>query len=63
MCYSLYRGLNEEAEEEAKLSQAQQRKAYQQLVAEMLAKRAKKQDAGLPGARKDNPIQPNSDAL
>ncbi|QMU27865.1 BCCT family transporter [Adhaeribacter radiodurans] len=63
MCYSLYRGLNEEAEEEAKLGQTQERKAYQQLVAEMLAKRAKKQDAGLPEVRKDNPVQPNPDTL
>ena len=59
MCYSLYRGLDEEAAEESKLGKAQQRKAYQQLVAEMLAKRAQKQDA----ARKDNPTPPNPDAL
>ncbi|WP_026464640.1 BCCT family transporter [Adhaeribacter aquaticus] len=63
MCYSLYRGLNEEAAEEAKLGKAQQRKAYQQLVAEMLVKRAQKQDSSLPGARKDNPTPPNPDAL
>lgn len=43
MCYSLYRGLSEEYEEENKLSQAEQRKGYQQLVTEMLAKRAAKQ--------------------
>ncbi|PTX21120.1 choline/glycine/proline betaine transport protein [Pontibacter mucosus] len=64
MCYSLYRGLGEEAEEESKLGRTQQRKAYQQLVAEMLAKRAQKQDAARTvEARKDNPTPPNPDIL
>lgn len=64
MCYSLYRGLDEEAEEESKLGRTQQRKAYQQLVAEMLAKRAQKQDAARTvEARKDNPTPPNPDIL
>ncbi|RAU82930.1 BCCT family transporter [Pontibacter arcticus] len=63
MCYSLYRGLDEEAAEESKLGKAQQRKAYQQLVGEMLAKRAMKQDTGTTGARKDNSTSPNPDAL
>ncbi|MFD3001619.1 BCCT family transporter [Pontibacter toksunensis] len=44
MCYSLYKGLSEEMEEENKLNTAQQRKDYQQLMAEMLAKRATKQE-------------------
>ncbi|MDX5419056.1 MAG: BCCT family transporter [Hymenobacteraceae bacterium] len=43
MCYSLYRGLSEELEEDTKLGKAQERKAYQQLVSEMLAKRGQKQ--------------------
>jgi len=63
MCYSLYRGLNEEAAEETKLGNAQQRKAYQQLVAEMLAKRAQKQDTQISETRMDNPTPPNPDAL
>ncbi|SFH21026.1 BCCT family transporter [Pontibacter chinhatensis] len=64
MCYSLYRGLDEEAEEESKLGRTQQRKAYQQLVAEMLAKRAQRQDAARTvEARKDNPTPPNPDIL
>ncbi|UOR04078.1 BCCT family transporter [Hymenobacter aerilatus] len=45
MCYSLYKGLNEELEEETRLRSTQQRKAYQQLVSEMLAKRVQKQEA------------------
>jgi choline/glycine/proline betaine transport protein len=44
MCYSLYKGLSEELEEEEKLKKVQQHKDYQQLVAEMLAKRANKQE-------------------
>ena len=44
MCYSLYRGLSEEHEEESRLGKTQQRKDYQQLIAEMLAKRAAKHD-------------------
>ncbi|WP_276497494.1 BCCT family transporter [Pontibacter litorisediminis] len=63
MCYSLYRGLDEEAAEETKLGRAQQRKAYQQLVAEMLAKRAQKQDARVAESRRDNPTPPNPDVL
>ncbi|KAA5547829.1 BCCT family transporter [Adhaeribacter rhizoryzae] len=63
MCYSLYRGLNEEAEEEAKLGQAQQRKAYQQLVAEMLVKRAQKQDAKIAESKNNNPTPPKPDTL
>ncbi|WPP52003.1 BCCT family transporter [Catalinimonas niigatensis] len=63
MCYSLYRGLDEEATEETKLGKTQQRKDYQQLVAEMLAKRARKQDAGMSETRKDNPTPPNPDTL
>ncbi|AKD03660.1 BCCT family transporter [Pontibacter korlensis] len=64
MCYSLYRGLSEELEEETKLGKAQQRKAYQQLVAEMLAKRAQRQDAKATAAiNKDNPTPPNPNAL
>ncbi|MCC9166530.1 BCCT family transporter [Pontibacter harenae] len=43
MCYSLYKGLNEELEEENKLGKAQQRKDYQQQITELLAKRAAKQ--------------------
>ncbi|PRY14205.1 choline/glycine/proline betaine transport protein [Pontibacter ummariensis] len=43
MCYSLYRGLSEELADENKLTKAQQRKDYQQLVTELLAKRAAKQ--------------------
>ncbi|MDX5480273.1 MAG: BCCT family transporter [Hymenobacteraceae bacterium] len=54
MCYSLYRGLDEEAEEESKLGRAQQRKDYQQLVAEVLARRAMKHEAKEPEERKDN---------
>ncbi|NEM97703.1 BCCT family transporter [Pontibacter burrus] len=63
MCYSLFLGLHEEAEEEAKLGKAQQRKAYQQLVAEMLARRAQKQGAKTTGASQDNPELPNTDTL
>ncbi|MDX5396265.1 MAG: BCCT family transporter [Hymenobacteraceae bacterium] len=37
MCYSLYKGLSEELEEENKLKQIQQRKNYQQQLTEMLA--------------------------
>ncbi|GAB3812603.1 BCCT family transporter [Pontibacter rugosus] len=43
MCYSLYKGLSEELEEENKLGKAQQRKDYQQQITELLAKRAAKQ--------------------
>ncbi|ALI99939.1 BCCT family transporter [Rufibacter tibetensis] len=63
MCYSLYRGLNEEAAEETKLGKAQQRKAYEQLVAEMLAKRARKQETRITETRKDTPTPPNPDAI
>ncbi|MCC9135789.1 BCCT family transporter [Pontibacter silvestris] len=55
MCYSLYRGLSEELEEDTKLSTTQQRKDYQQLVAEVLAKRATKQEAGASDKGKDVP--------
>ncbi|MCJ8163398.1 BCCT family transporter [Pontibacter sp. E15-1] len=54
MCYSLYRGLSEELEEENKLGKAQQRKAYQQLVAEALTKRAAKHEAAVE-AKKETP--------
>ncbi|OKL39715.1 BCCT family transporter [Pontibacter flavimaris] len=63
MCISLYRGLSEEADEETRLGKAQQRKAYQQLVAEMLARRAQKQDAKTVESRKDTSISPNPDTL
>ncbi|RIJ34195.1 BCCT family transporter [Pontibacter oryzae] len=53
MCYSLYRGLSEELEEENKLGKAQQRKNYQQLIAEMLAKRATKHEAKAAEQSKD----------
>ncbi|EJF10273.1 BCCT family transporter [Pontibacter sp. BAB1700] len=58
MCYSLYRGLSEELEEELKLGQASERKAYQQLVAEMLAKRAQKQHAPKTAGGESNPNKP-----
>src|SRR5690554_5536079 len=45
MCFSLYKGLKEELEEEIKAGKTSQRKAYQQLVTEMLSKRAQKQEA------------------
>lgn len=45
MCFSLYKGLKEESEEEVKISKTRERKVYQQLVTEMLAKRAQKQEA------------------
>ncbi|MEX2591777.1 MAG: BCCT family transporter [Anditalea sp.] len=45
MCFSLYRGLKEELDEENKAGKTRERKAYQQLVTEMLAKRAQKQEA------------------
>jgi choline/glycine/proline betaine transport protein len=63
MSYSLYLGLKEEADEEEKLGKAQQRKDYQQLVAEMLARRAQKQEARTANARQDNPVSPNPDKL
>ncbi|WP_018479339.1 BCCT family transporter [Pontibacter roseus] len=63
MCYSLYRGLDEEAAEETKLGRAQQRKAYQQLITEMLAKRAQKQDSRTAVPQKDSSIPPNPNAL
>jgi choline/glycine/proline betaine transport protein len=46
MCYSLYRGLSEELEEVNNLNKTQQRKDYQQLLTEMLAKRNAKPEAG-----------------
>jgi choline/glycine/proline betaine transport protein len=58
MCYSLYRGLNEEFEEESKLGQAKERKAYQQLVSEMLAKRAQKQSVPKPAEGENNASKP-----
>jgi choline/glycine/proline betaine transport protein len=57
MCYSLYRGLSEELEEERKLSKTQQRKDYQQLLTEMLAKRSTKQKTGYPDGRGELPPQ------
>jgi choline/glycine/proline betaine transport protein len=54
MCYSLYRGLSEELAEENKLGKAQQRKDYQQLVAEVMAKRATKQAVKTLEERKDD---------
>ena len=59
MSYSLYLGLDEEE----KLGKAQQRKDYQQLVADMLARRAQKQEARTTNARQDNPVSPNPDVL
>ncbi|WP_299702020.1 BCCT family transporter [uncultured Pontibacter sp.] len=58
MCYSLYRGLSEELEEYNKLGQAKERKAYQQLVSEMLAKRAQKQSVPKPAEGETNPSKP-----
>ena len=58
MCYSLYRGLNDELAEENKLGKAQQRKAYQQLVTEVLAKRAVKHEEKIPAEKRDNPSNP-----
>ncbi|GAB3538338.1 hypothetical protein GCM10027443_33120 [Pontibacter brevis] len=55
MCYSLYKGLNEELEEENKLKTAQQRKDYQQLMAEMLAKRATKQEHSVSDGKRNLP--------
>lgn len=63
MCYSLYRGLSEELEEENRLGKAQQRKAYQQLVAEMLTKRAQKQDIKATDGRKNTPTSQNPKEL
>ncbi|GAA4441654.1 choline BCCT transporter BetT [Pontibacter saemangeumensis] len=63
MCYSLFKGLSEELEEETKLGSAQQRKDYQQLVAEMLAKRAQKQDAKAHQAKTDISLPPNTEKL
>lgn len=63
MCFSLYRGLNEELDEETKLGNAQQRKAYQQLVADMLAKRAQKQVTTATVERNDNPSPSNPTKL
>ncbi len=54
MCYSLYRALSEELEEETKLSRTQQRKDYQQLVSELLAKRAVKKESQNPEKGKEN---------
>ncbi|AHM58744.1 choline/carnitine/betaine transporter [Flammeovirgaceae bacterium 311] len=52
MCYSLYRGLSEDLAEEKKLTTAQERKDYQQLITEMLAKRATKQQTHIPEGKK-----------
>ncbi len=56
MCYSLYRGVSEELAEETKIGKAQQRKDYQQVIEEMLAKKAlkHKQEASQPLPR-NNP--------
>lgn len=54
MCYSLYRGLSEELAEENKLGKAQQRKDYQQLVAEVMAKRATKHEVKTPEEKKED---------
>ncbi|WP_439882146.1 BCCT family transporter [Pontibacter sp. MBLB2868] len=54
MCYSLYRGLNEELAEEHKLGKAQQRKDYQQLVAEVMAKRSVKPETKTPLEQRDD---------
>ena len=61
MCYSLYRGLSEELEEENKLGKAQQRKAYQQLVAETLAKRAQKQEVQASAVKKESSTDKNTE--
>ena len=63
MCYSLYLGLDEEAEREAKLGKAQEHKAYQQLVAEMLARRAQKQGTRTAETVQNKPVSPNPDTL
>ncbi|TPE44222.1 BCCT family transporter [Pontibacter mangrovi] len=63
MCYSLYRGLSEELAEERKLGMAQQRKDYQQLVAEVIARRAQKQEAKPADVRKDPPTTQNPETL
>ncbi|WP_187262472.1 BCCT family transporter [Pontibacter beigongshangensis] len=69
MCYSLYRGLNEEMEDEIRAGKAQQRKDYQQVLTEMLAKRAQKQQtppAVAPKAEidpKENTSNQNPDSL
>lgn len=55
MCYSLYRGLNEEQTEENRLAKTQQRKEYQQLMAEMLAKRAMRSEAKATDEKTDLP--------
>lgn len=56
MCYSLYRGVSEELAEHQKLGKAQQRKDYQQVIEEMMAKRAQKHKHEQPGQAipKDN---------
>lgn len=61
MCFSLFKGLSEEYEEESKLGKAQQRKDYQQLVSELLAKRAAKQEVKTPVERRDD--TPNNPKL
>nr|MBI1229518.1 BCCT family transporter [Cytophagales bacterium] len=60
MCYSLYRGLDEESTEASKLSQAQERKAYQQLVTEMLAKRVAKQQLPTAEGQRDKRQEPRT---
>ncbi|RPD44293.1 BCCT family transporter [Hymenobacter sediminis] len=63
MCYSLYQGLSEELEEETRLQSTRQRKAYQQLVAEMLARRAQKQEAQAPQPNTGPPVPPTAPTL
>lgn len=56
ICYSLYRGVSEEYNEIHKAGKAQQRKAYQQVVEEMLTKRAQKHKGeASPTPPKSNP--------
>lgn len=44
MCFSLYKGLKEELDETNKAGKISERKAYQQLITEMLARRAQKHE-------------------
>ncbi|GHA61828.1 BCCT family transporter [Pontibacter akesuensis] len=56
MCYSLYKGLSEELEEEKRLGLAQQRKDYQQQITELLAKRAAKQQTFTPEDKRNDTL-------
>ncbi|HLW20456.1 MAG TPA: BCCT family transporter, partial [Cyclobacteriaceae bacterium] len=59
MCFSLYKGLKEEMEEEIKAGKTSERKAYQQLIGELLAKRAqKKENKDVEDASPENKTEP-----